>query len=122
MARAEGGDPVAMRLCMQRAVPVRRGPPLPLGPVEDRAGARRAIAEITAALDGGRINIRQTMASLDALGDHVRRLPGVAAVRAAARVEADLARVMGAMGLDHVFTVPPAALAGAGSTNEEPTS
>jgi hypothetical protein len=125
MARAEGGDPVAMRLCMQRAVPVRRGPPLPLTPAETPGDVRRAMAQIAAALDAGRINIRQAMACLDALGDDVRRLPGVAAVRAAARIEADLAQVMGAMGLDHVFTVPPrspAAHADPDPTNEEPTA
>jgi hypothetical protein len=98
-----------MRLCMARAVPVGRRPPLALGPVEDRDGARRAIEEITAALDASRINIRQTMACLAALGDQGRNLPRLAAVRAAARVEADLAQVMGAMGRDHFFTVPPAA-------------
>jgi hypothetical protein len=108
MARAEGGDPVAMRLCMARAVPVGRRPPLALGPVEDPAGARRAIGEITAAVCAGRINIRQTAACLAALGEQGRRLPGLAAVRAAAKVEADLAQVMGAMGMDHFFTVPPA--------------
>jgi hypothetical protein len=120
-ARAEGGDPVAMRLCMQRAVPVRRGPPLALPPAETPDDARRAMAQIAAALDAGRINIRQAMACLDALGDHVRRLPGVAAVRAAARVEADLAQAMGAMGMDHFFTVPPATRAGSNQT-KEPTA
>jgi hypothetical protein len=109
IARAEGGDPVAMRLCMARAVPVGRRPPLALGPVEDRAGARRAIGEITAALGAGRINIRQTAACLAALGEQGRNLPGLAAVRAAAQVEADLAQATGAMGMDHFFTVPPAA-------------
>jgi hypothetical protein len=111
MARAEGGDPVAMRLCMARAVPVGRRPPLALAPVEDRDGARGAIAEITAALKDGRINIRQTVACLAALGDQGRDLPGLAAVRAAAQVEADLAQAMGAMGMDHFFTVPPATVA-----------
>jgi hypothetical protein len=109
IARAEGGDPAAMRLCMARAVPVGRRPPLALAPVEDRDSARRAIEEITAALDAGRINVRQTMACLMALGEQGRDLPGLAAVRAAARVEADLAQTMGAMGMDHFFTVPPAA-------------
>jgi hypothetical protein len=116
MARAEGGDPAAMRLCMERAVPVGRRPPLPLAPVEDRGGARRAIEEITAALDARRINIRQTMACLAALGDQGRNLPGLAAVRAAAKVEADLAQAMGAMGMDHFFTVPPARAAAAATT------
>ena len=122
MARAEGGDPVAMRLCMARAVPVGRRPPLALGPAEDRAGAQRAIAQITAALCAGRINIRQTMACLAALGEQGRNLPGLAAVRAAAKVEADLAQAMGAMGMDHFFTVPPAApSAHATNQTEEPT-
>jgi hypothetical protein len=109
MARAEGGDPVAMRLCMARAVPVGRRPPLALGLVEKPGGARHAISQITAALCAGRINIRQTVACLAALGDQGRSLPGLAAVRAAAQVEADLAQAMGAMGMDHFFTVPPAA-------------
>jgi hypothetical protein len=109
MARAEGGDPAAMRLCMARAVPVGRRPPVALGPVEDRDSARRAIAEITAAVAAGRINIRQTVACLAALGDQGRSLAGLAAVHAAAKVEADLAQVMGAMGMDHFFTVPLAA-------------
>jgi hypothetical protein len=108
MARAEGGDPAAMRLCMARAVPVGRRLPLALGPIDDPGDARRAIGEITAALCAGRINIRQTAACLAALGDQGRDLPGLAAVRAAAKVEADLAKVMGSMGIDHIFTVPPA--------------
>jgi hypothetical protein len=104
MARAEGGDPVAIRLCMERAVPLgRAGAP---APAEDRDAARRAIAEITAALVAGRINVRQTMWMLDALGDDVRRLPGVAALRPLAKAEADLAQAMGAMGMDHFITVP----------------
>jgi hypothetical protein len=121
IARAEGGDPAAMRLCMARAVPVGRRPPLPLGPVADRGGARRAIGEIAAALCAGRINIRQTAACLAALGEQGRDLPGLAAVRAAAKVEADLAQAMGAMGTDHFFTVPPARAAAAEATNANQT-
>jgi hypothetical protein len=49
------------------------------------------------------------MACLAALGEQGRDLPGLAAVRTFAKVEADLAQAMGAMGMDHFFTVPPAA-------------
>jgi hypothetical protein len=111
MARAEGGDPAAMRLCLERVLPAGRLAPRDLGPDYDPANLRRVFGAIGAALRDGHINIRQASRLLDALGAPVRARPAVADVRAFAAIEADLAKTMASMGIDHVFTVPPATLA-----------
>jgi hypothetical protein len=111
MARAEGGDPAAMRLCLERVLPAGRLAPRDLGPACDPANLRRAFGAIGAALADGRINIRQASRLLDALGAPVRARPAAGEVRAFAAIEATLAKTLAAMGIDHVFTVPPATLA-----------
>ena len=111
IARAEGGDPAAMRLCLERALPAGRAPPIDLGPVHDRASLKRAVAAVAAALAAGDINIRQATRFIDAFGAAVRARRAVGELRALAAIEADLAKSMAAMGLDRVFTVAPATLA-----------
>lgn len=109
IARAEGGDPVCLRLCLERALPAGREPPLDLGPVHDRASLKRACGEIGDALEAGRINIRQAMTLLHGLGGDAWRLPTAATVRAYARAEAGLAKAAAAMAQDHSITVAPRA-------------
>jgi hypothetical protein len=112
IARAEGGDPVCLRLCLERALPAGRAPPLDLGPVHDRASLKRACGEIGDALEAGRINIRQAMALLHGLGGDAWRLPMAATVRAYAQAEAELAKAAAAMAQDHGITVAPRARGG----------
>jgi len=127
--RALGGDPAAMRLCLERALPVGRGrpPPIQLPPVESPDDARRAMAEVTAALGAGTITIREAVQLLDAVASHLGHIPAIETVRKAARIEADLAKAAGAIGIDHVFTIsegPQAARAAAvaAAANTEPSA
>jgi hypothetical protein len=124
IARAEGGDPVCLRLCLERALPAGREPPLDLGPVHDRASLKRACGEIGDALAAGRINIRQAMTLLHGLGGDAWRLPMAATVRAYAQAEAELAKAAAAMAQDHGITVAPRARGGMldpDQTNKETT-
>jgi hypothetical protein len=114
MRRAHGGDPVCLRLCLERALPAGRLPPadLDLGPVHDVEGVKRAFAAIGALVGENRINIRQASRLLDALGAPVRARPAVAQVRKFAEIEADLAKTLASLGLDDFLTVAPRAPGG----------
>ena len=108
LRRAHGGDPVCLELCLERALPSGRIPPrLELAPDYDPGNLQRVFGAIGAALDRGRINIRQASRLLDVLGAPVRALPGVAQVRKFADIEADLAQALAAIGMDHFLTVAP---------------
>src|ERR1700736_412305 len=69
LRRAHGGDPVCLRLCLERALPAGRiPPPVELAPDYDPGNLKRVFGAIGAALDDGRINTRQASRLLDALG------------------------------------------------------
>jgi hypothetical protein len=108
LRRAHGGDPVCLELCLERALPAGRIPPrLPLAPDYDPDNLMRVFGAIGAALDAGRINVRQASRLLDALGAPVRARPGVALVRKFADIEAGLAQALAALGMDDCLTVAP---------------
>jgi hypothetical protein len=108
LRRAHGGDPVCLRLCLERALPAGRiPPPVELAPDYDPGNLKLVFGAIGAALDQGRINIRQASRLLDALGAPVRARPGVTQVRKFAEIEADLAQALAALGLDDFITVAP---------------
>ena len=118
LRRAHGGDPVCLELCLERALPAGRMPPrLALAPEYDPGNLMLLFGAIGAALDQGRINIRQASRLLDVLGAPPDRrcapsgagsaLPGVAQVRKYADIEADLAQALAAIGMDHFLTVAP---------------
>jgi hypothetical protein len=73
LRRAHGGDPVCLRLCLERALPAGRiPPPVDLAPDYDPGNLKLVFGAIGAALDQDRINIRQASRLLDALGAPVR--------------------------------------------------
>jgi hypothetical protein len=116
--RAVGGHPAAMRLCLERALPVGRGRPLPirLPPLENPEDMRKAIAEISAAFGAGTITIREAAMLLGAFEGHMGHIPAIETLRKAARVEADLAKAAAALGIDRFITIsegPQAARAAA---------
>ena len=108
--RAEGGDPVCLRLCLARALPAGRlPPPIALAPGFDPANLNRVFAAIRTLVDANAINIRQASQLLDALGAPVRLRPAVAQVRKFAEIEAGLAKRLASLGRDDFVTVAPRA-------------
>jgi hypothetical protein len=108
--RAEGGDPVCLKRCLARALPVGRlPPPIALAPGFDPWKLNRVFKAIDALVAAKRINIRQASRYLDALGAPVRLRPAVAQVRKFADIEADLAKRLAALGRDDFVTVAPGA-------------
>jgi len=108
LRRAHGGDPVCLKLCLERALPAGRVPPaVEIAPDYDPENLKRVFGAVAAALDQGRINLRQASRLLDALGAPVRARPGVAQVRKFADIEADIAQCLAALGLDDFLTVAP---------------
>jgi hypothetical protein len=108
--RAEGGDPVCLRLCLARALPAGRlPPPIALAPGFDPANLNRVFKAIGTLVEAKRINIRQASRYLDALGAPVRLRPAVAQVRKFADIEADLAKRLASLGRDDFVTVAPRA-------------
>ena len=108
LRRAHGGDPACLRLCLERALPAGRlPPPVALAPDYDPGNLKRVFGAVGAALDDGRINIRQASRLLDALGAPVRARADVTQVRKFADIEADLAQCLAALGLDDFITVAP---------------
>src|ERR1700724_1655890 len=111
--RAQGGDPVCLRLCLARALRVGRLPPqVDIAPDYDPANLNRIFTAIGALLERHRINIRQASRLLDSLGAPVRLRHAVAQVRKFAEIEAGLAKPLAALGLDDFLTVAPRARGG----------
>ena len=111
--RAQGGDPVCLKLCLARALPAGRlPPPIALAPGFDPWKLNRVFKAIDALVAAKRINIRQASRYLDALGAPVRLRPAVAQVRKFADIEADLAKRLAALGRDDFVTVAPGAPGG----------
>ena len=111
--RAQGGDPVCLKLCLKRALPVGRlAPKIDLAPDYDPGNLQRMFTAIGALLERHCINIRQASRLLDCLGAPVRLRPAVAEVRKYANIEAGLAKTLSALGLDTFLTVAPAAPGG----------
>ena len=123
--RAQGGDPVCLKLCLKRALPVGRlAPKIDLAPDYDPGNLKRMFTAIGALLERHCINIRQASGLLDCLGAPpdrrfapsgaglVRLRPAVAEVRKYANIEAGLAKTLSALGLDTFLTVAPGAPGG----------
>ena len=111
--RAQGGDPVCLKLCLARVLPVGRLPPrIDIAPDYDPGNLNRIFTAIGALLERHRINIRQASRLLDCLGAPVRLRPAVAQVRKFANIEAGLAKTLAALGLDDFLTVAPGAPGG----------
>ena len=108
LRRAQGGDPACLKLCLERVLPAGRiAPAVELAPDYDPGNLTYVFGAVAAALDEGRINIRQASRLLDALGAPVRARAGVADVRKFADIEADLAKILASLGMDDFLTVAP---------------
>jgi hypothetical protein len=106
--RAMAGEPAAMRLCMERVLPVGRGRPLPidLPTVRSADDAQAAAAVITGALKEGAISAREAVDLLRVVEGLTRLAGAVEIVRKIARTE--VAKAAAALGLEHFFAGPPA--------------
>jgi hypothetical protein len=106
--RAKGGHPAAMRLCMERALPVGRGRPLPIAlPVVKTAeDARAAVAETMAALADGAISAGETVDLLRVVDGLTRSAVSIDSVKKFARTE--VARAAAQLGIEHFFAGSPA--------------
>jgi hypothetical protein len=106
--RAQAGHPAAMRLCMERAMPIGRGRPLPikLPVVKTAADAEAAVAEIMAALGEGAITVRETADLLRVVEGLTRTVVSIAFIKTFARKE--VAKVAAQLGMEHFFAGPPA--------------
>jgi hypothetical protein len=106
--RAMAGEPAAMRLCMERVLPVGRGRPLPidLPTVRSADDAQAAAAVITGALKQGAISAREAVDLLRVVEGLTRLAGAVEIVRKIARAE--VAKAAAALGLEHFYAGPPA--------------
>ena len=103
--RAKGGDPTAMRLCMERLLPMGRERPvaLTLPPIESEDDARAALRQINAGVTEGTITIREAVEALHMVEWLSVGSSSIEAMQRLARVEAGLAKSLAAVGLDHDF-------------------
>jgi hypothetical protein len=107
--RAKAGEPAAMRLCMERILPVGRGRPLPidLPPVRNSNDAYKAAAVVMEALKEGAISAREAVDLLRVVEGLARLTGTVDFIRRIARKE--VARAAQTLGFEHFFAGPPAA-------------
>ena len=106
--RAKAGEPAAMRLVMERILPVGRGRPLPieLPPVRSGEDAHAAAAVIMDALKDGAISAAEAVDLLRVV-EGLTRLTGVIAfIKKVARRE--VVRAAQTLGVEHFFGGRPA--------------
>ena len=65
IAAAKGGDPTAMRLCIERLVPLRKGRPVvfDLPPVKTAADIAGAVGELARAMAAGELTVEEASAA-----------------------------------------------------------
>ena len=107
--RARRGEPAAMRLAMERILPVGRGRPLPieLPAVRSTEGALAAADVIMDALKAGAISAREAVDLLRVVEGLTRLTGAIAFIKKVARRE--VARAAQTLGMEHFFAGPPAA-------------
>jgi hypothetical protein len=107
--RAKNGEPAAMRLCMERILPVGRGRPLPieLPPVRSAEDAQAAAGVIMEALKEGAISAREAVDLLRVVEGLTRLTGAIDFIKKVARRE--VAKAAQTLGMDHFFAGPPAA-------------
>jgi hypothetical protein len=107
--RAKRGEPAAMRLCMERILPVGRGRPLPieLPSIRSTEDALAASDVIMDALKEGAISAREAVDLLRVVEGLTRLTGAIAFIKKVARRE--VARAAQTLGFDHFFAGPPAA-------------
>ena len=129
--RAQGGDPVCLKLCLKRALPVGRlAPKIDIAPGYDPGNLKGMFTAIGALLERHCINIRQASRLLDCLGappdrrsapsgaGSMRLRPAIVQIRKYANIEAGLAKTLSALGLDDILTVAPGGFGGVFETHQ----
>ena len=76
IAAAKGGDPTAMRLCIERLIPVRKGHPIvfDLPPVKTAADIVGAIGEVARAMAAGELTTDEASAAASVIEMHRRAI------------------------------------------------
>ncbi len=76
IAAAKGGDPTAMRLCIERLIPVRKGHPIvfDLPPVKMAADIVGAIGEVARAMAAGELTTDEASAAASVIEMHRRAI------------------------------------------------
>ena len=107
--RAKGGEPAAMRLCMERILPVGRGRPLPIAlpSIRSTEDALAAADVIMDALKEGAVSAREAVDLLRVVEGLTRLTGAIAFIKKVARRE--VARAAQTLGMEHFFAGPPAA-------------
>ncbi len=107
--RAKNGEPAAMRLAMERILPVGRGRPLPieLPSIRSTEDALAAADVIMDALKEGAVSAREAVDLLRVVEGLTRLTGAIAFIKKVARRE--VARAAQTLGMDHFFAGPPAA-------------
>ena len=109
VGRAKRGELAAMRLCMERILPVGRGRPMPieLPPIRSTEDALAAADVIMDALKEGAISAREAVDLLRVVEGLTRLTGAIDFIKKVARRE--VARAAQTLGMEHFFAGPPAA-------------
>jgi hypothetical protein len=107
--RAKRGEPAAMRLCMERILPVGRGRPLPieLPSIRSNEDALAAADVIMDALKEGAVSAREAVDLLRVVEGLTRLTGAIDFIKKVSRRE--VARAAQTLGVEHFFAGPPAA-------------
>jgi len=107
--RAKNGEPAAMRLAMERILPVGRGRPLPidLPPIRSTEDAQAAAGAIMDALKEGAISAREAVDLLRVVEGLTRLTAVIPFIQKVARRE--VAKAAQTLDLEHFLAGPPAA-------------
>jgi Family of unknown function (DUF5681) len=108
VTRAKNGEPAAMRLAMDRILPVGRGRPLPieLPPVRSTEDAQIAAGVIMEALKEGALSAREAVDLINVVGALTRLNGAIELIKKIARTE--VARAAQTLGFEHFFAGRPA--------------
>jgi hypothetical protein len=87
IAAAKGGDPTAMRLCVERLVPLRKGRPVvfDLPPVKTAADIAGAVGGLARAMAAGELTTDEASAAASVIEMHRRAIETHVSARAASR-------------------------------------
>jgi hypothetical protein len=117
--RAMRGEPAAMRLCMERVLPVGRGRPLPidLPTIRSAEDAQAAAAVIAGALKEGAISAREAVDLLRVVEGFTRLAGAIEIIKKIARAE--VAKAAATLGMEHFFAGSPGRPEDRGRTTED---
>jgi Family of unknown function (DUF5681) len=89
IAAAKGGDPTAMRLCVERLVPLRKGRPVvfDLSPVKTAADVAEAVGELSRTMAAGELTTDEASAAASVIEMHRRAIETTAIERRLQKLE-----------------------------------